>query len=175
MSRKVVLFIAESLDGYIATKEDDLEWLINTEGEGDNGYSEFYDTIDTIIMGRRTYDWIVNHEGDNFPYEGKQCYVLSDSRQGKDKNVEYVNGDITEFMQKLKQEEGKDIWIVGGGSMLHEFIEKRLVDEWIITVTPTILGDGIPLFKRHGFETRLRLKGARTFNQFTELHYETVH
>ncbi len=175
MPRKVVLFIAESLDGYIATKEDDIEWLINTEGEGDNGYSEFYDTIDTIIMGRRTYDWIVNHEGDNFPYEGKQCYVLSDSRQGKDKNVEYVNGDITEFMQKLKQEEGKDIWIVGGGSMLHEFIEKRLVDEWIITVTPTILGDGIPLFKRHGFETRLRLKGVRTFNQFTELHYETVH
>jgi len=175
MPRKVVLFIAESLDGYIATKEDDIEWLINTEGEGDNGYSEFYDTIDTIIMGRRTYDWIVNHEGDNFPYEGKQCYVLSDSRQGKDKNVEYVNGDITEFMQKLKQEEGKDIWIVGGGSMLHEFIEKRLVDEWIITVTPTILGDGIPLFKKHGFETRLRLKGARTFNQFTELHYETVY
>ncbi|WP_033163950.1 dihydrofolate reductase family protein [Clostridium sp. KNHs205] len=175
MPRKVVLFIAESLDGYIATKEDDLEWLINTEGEGDNGYSEFYDTIDTIIMGRRTYDWIVSHEGDNFPYEGKQCYVLSGSRQGIDENVEYVNGDITEFMQKLKQEEGKDIWIVGGGSMLHEFIEKRLVDEWIITVTPTILGDGIPLFKKHDFETRLRLKGARTFNQFTELHYETVH
>jgi dihydrofolate reductase len=77
-------------------------------------------------------------------------------------------------MQKLKQEVGKDIWIVGGGSMLHEFIEKGLVDEWIITVTPTILGDGIPLFKKHDFETRLRLKGARTFNQFTELHYETV-
>ncbi|WOO34870.1 dihydrofolate reductase family protein [Anaerocolumna sp. AGMB13020] len=173
MPRKVVLFIAESLDGYIATKEDDLEWLINTEGEGDNGYSEFYDTIDTIIMGRRTYDWILNHEGNNFPYVGKQCYVLSESRQGKDKNVVYVNGNITEFIQKLKQEEGKDIWIVGGGSMLHEFIEKRLVDEWIITVTPTILGDGIPLFQKQDFRTKLRLKGARTFNQFTELHYET--
>jgi dihydrofolate reductase len=67
MPRKIVLFIAESLDGYIATKEDDLDWLINTEGEGDNGYSEFYDTIDAIIMGRRTYDWILSHEGGNCP------------------------------------------------------------------------------------------------------------
>ncbi len=172
--RKVVLFIAMSLDGYIATKEDSLEWLFQTEGEGDNGYSEFYETVDTIILGRRTYDWILDMEGDNFPYKGRQCFVFSGSRQGEDKNVRFFHGDITDFITKLKQEEGKDIWVVGGGELLQHFISNRLVDEWIITVAPTVLGDGIPLFKKNDFETRLRLKGVRQINQFTELHYETV-
>ncbi|MGN6714286.1 dihydrofolate reductase family protein [Anaerocolumna jejuensis] len=172
--RKVVLFIAMSLDGYIATKEDSLEWLFQTEGEGDNGYSEFYETVDTIILGRRTYDWILDMEGDNFPYKGRQCFVFSGSRQGEDKNVRFFHGDITDFITKLKQEEGKDIWVVGGGELLQHFISNRLVDEWIITIAPTVLGDGIPLFKKNDFETRLRLKGVRRFNQFTELRYETV-
>ncbi len=172
--RKVVLFIAMSLDGYIATKEDSLEWLFQTEGEGDNGYSEFYETVDTIILGRRTYDWILDMEGDNFPYKGRQCFVFSGSRQGEDKNVRFFHGDITDFITKLKQEEGKDIWVVGGGELLQHFISNRLVDEWIITIAPTVLGDGIPLFKKNDFETRLRLKGVRRSNQFAELHYETV-
>lgn len=172
--RKVVLFIAMSLDGYIATKEDSLEWLFQTEGEGDNGYSEFYETVDTIILGRRTYDWILDMEGDNFPYKERQCFVFSGSRQGEDKNVRFFHGDITDFITKLKQEEGKDIWVVGGGELLQHFISNRLVDEWIITIAPTVLGDGIPLFKKNDFETRLRLKGVRRFNQFTELRYETV-
>lgn len=172
--RKVVLFIAMSLDGYIATKEDSLEWLFQTEGEGDNGYSEFYETVDTIILGRRTYDWILDMEGDNFPYKGRQCFVFSGSRQGEDKNVRFFHGDITDFITKLKKEEGKAIWVVGGGELLQHFISNRLVDEWIITIAPTVLGDGIPLFKKNDFETRLRLKGVRQLNQFTELHYETV-
>lgn len=175
MARKTVVFIAASLDGYIATKEDTLEWLFKTEGEGDNGYTEFYDTVDTIILGRRTYDWILKEEGDNFPYKGKQCFVFSATRQGEDKNVKFINGNVKEFMKQQKKVEGNNIWLVGGGGLLYEFIEEGLVDEWIITIAPTILGDGIPLFKKHDFETRLRLKGVRTFNQFTELRYETVY
>lgn len=173
MPRKTVLYIAASLDGYIATKEDTLEWLFNTEGEGDNGYSEFYETVDTIILGRRTYDWILNMEGDNFPYKGKQCFVFSGTKQEEDGNVRFFHGDIVEFIEGLKQEEGKNIWIVGGGELLHHFISNRLVDEWIINIAPTVLGDGIPLFKKQDFETPLRLTGVRRFNQFTELHYET--
>ncbi|WMJ87547.1 dihydrofolate reductase family protein [Anaerocolumna sp. MB42-C2] len=174
MTRKIVLYIAMSLDGYIAAKDDNLEWLFKTEGDGDNGYAEFYDTIDAIILGRRTYDWILDHEGDNFPYKNKQCYVFSKTKQGKDKNVEYINVNITEFVKNLKQTDGKDIWIVGGGELLHDFIEQGLVDEWIITIAPTIIGDGIPLFKKLDFETRLVLKGIRRVNQFTELHYEST-
>ncbi|QHQ62863.1 dihydrofolate reductase [Anaerocolumna sedimenticola] len=174
MPRKIVLYIAMSLDGYIATKDDHLEWLFNTEGEGDNGYSEFYDTVDTIILGRRTYDWILNNESDNFPYKNKQCYVFSKTMFGIDKNVEFINGNVIDFTKKLKQMDGKNIWIVGGGELLHEFMEQRLVDEWIITIAPTIIGDGIPLFKKLDFETRLVLKGIRRFNQFTELHYNSI-
>ncbi len=174
MSRKIVLYIAASLDGYIATKDEDLEWLFKTEGEGDNGYSDFYGTIDTIILGRRTYQWILDKEGDNFPYKNKQCYVFSKTMHGKDKNVEFVNGNVADLAKNLKQRDGKNIWIVGGGELLHDFIEQRLVEEWIINIAPTIIGDGIPLFKKLDFETRLFLKGVRRFNQFTELHYESV-
>lgn len=173
--RKAVLFIAMSLDGYIATPEDSLEWLFQTEGEGDNGYSEFYETIDTIIMGRRTYDWLLEAEDGNFPYKGRECYVFSGTRQGEDGNVQFFSGDITDFITDLKKREEKDIWVVGGGELLHHFISNRLVDEWIITVAPVILGDGIPLFKKVDFETRLKLTGVRQFNQFTELHYETIY
>ena len=70
MSREIVLFIAASLDGYIAKENDDLEWLMETEGEGDNGYTEMYETIDTIIMGKRTYDYVVEHM-ETFPYVDK--------------------------------------------------------------------------------------------------------
>ncbi|WP_243156519.1 hypothetical protein [Clostridium sp. C8-1-8] len=67
--RNLVLYIATSLDGYIATEDDSLEWLFKIEGEGDNGYSEFYNTVDTILIGRRTYDWIIEEEKGNFPYK----------------------------------------------------------------------------------------------------------
>lgn len=75
MSREIVLFIAASLDGYIAKENDDLEWLMETEGEGDNGYTEMYETIDTIIMGKKTYDYVVEHT-ETFPYLDKACYVF---------------------------------------------------------------------------------------------------
>ena len=75
MSREIVLFIAASLDGYIAKENDDLEWLMETEGEGDNGYTEMYETIDTIIMGKKTYDYVVEHT-EIFPYLDKACYVF---------------------------------------------------------------------------------------------------
>ena len=74
--RKLVLFIAQSLDGYIATKEESLEWLFKVEGEGDNGYSEFLATIDTIFMGKRTYDWLMTEVKGDFPYKEQQCYVF---------------------------------------------------------------------------------------------------
>jgi len=170
--RKLFLFIAESLDGYIAAEDESLEWLFKVEGEGDNGYSEFYETVDTILMGRRTYDWIINHEKENFPYKNKKCYVFSRSMSGKNENVEFINDDIVEFTNKLKEQEGENIWIVGGGELLHFFIKERLVDEFIITIAPVLIGRGIPLFKEIDFELELKLTGMRQFNQFVELHYE---
>ncbi|MFC7321647.1 dihydrofolate reductase family protein [Halobacillus campisalis] len=169
--RKVVLFIAASLDGYIAAKDESLEWLFKVEGEGDNGYSEFYDTVDTVLMGKKTYDWLMNHELEEFPYKNKECFVFTRSQIQGTEDVTFINDDVTTFTNQLKEQEGKNIWIVGGGGLLHSFLKEKLVDEMILTVAPTIIGNGIPLFKEGDYQLDLSLKGTRNFNQFVELHY----
>ena len=174
MAKSIAVFIAMSLDGYIATKQDSLEWLMKTAGEGDNGYGEFYATVDTVVMGRRTYDWLLTELGiDHFPYADKACYVFSSTLQGSRGNVHFVNEDATTFVRRFDGQQGGKLWLVGGGRLLHDFMKEQLIDEWIITVTPTVLGQGIPLFLPHETETRLTLVGVRTFNQFVALHYNT--
>ncbi|MDK2807895.1 MAG: hypothetical protein PWP24_629 [Clostridiales bacterium] len=138
--RKLVLYIASSLDGYIATKDHQLDWLFSVEGEGDNGYSAFYDTVDTILIGRVTYDWIMEHENGAFPYQGKECYVFS----------------------RAKKEDNEQV----------TFLQEKLVDELIVTVTPVILGEGIPLFQNNKVPIPLSLKNMTRYNQFVSLHYE---
>ncbi|MBO2943449.1 dihydrofolate reductase [Paenibacillus sp. F411] len=169
--RKVSVFIAPTLDGYIAGKDDSLDWLFKVEGEGDNGYSEFYDTVDTILMGKRTFDWIMN-QGEAFPYKGKACYVFTRSETASHEDVTFVNGSPSELIQKLKKEDGSKIWVVGGGDLLQSLLSERLVDELFITIAPVLLGEGIPLFKGGGPPQELLFKGSRSFNQFVELHYE---
>ena len=171
-NRKLVLFIAASLDGYIAAKDDSLDWLYKVEGEGDNGYSEFYETIDTVLMGRRTYDWILENVTGDFPYKDKECYVFSRSVTEDNVEVKFVKDNIVGFTNKLKQQQGKNIWIVGGGELLRSFLKEKLIDELILTVAPTLIGNGIPLFKEDDLHLELFLKGIKRFNQFVELHYE---
>src|SRR5690625_5496491 len=89
--RKVVLFIAISLDGFIATKNDSFDRLYKVKGDGDNGYSEFYETVDTVLMGRRTYDWLMKNVPGDFPYQNKECYVFSKSIDKDTKDVKFVN------------------------------------------------------------------------------------
>ena len=170
--RKVVLYIAASLDGYIATNEHKLDWLFAVEGEGDNGYSRFLETVDTILMGRVTYDWIMEHENGAFPYRGKECFVFTRADKAADENVTYINGDIVRFLADLKSKNGKKIWLVGGGDLLSSFIREKRVDEIIINIAPVLIGKGIPLFMKNEFETALTLKGINRFNQFAELTYD---
>ncbi|WP_010275220.1 dihydrofolate reductase family protein [Paenibacillus senegalensis] len=172
VKRKVVLFIATSLDGYIAAKDESLEWLFKVEGEGDNGFAEFYGTTDTVLMGKKTYDWVKKHEPNEFPYALKACYVFTRTPRNNTEEVQFVHGDIPAFVDQLKTREGKNIWLVGGGQLLHSFLENDLVDELIVTVAPAVLGGGIPLFPEGKYQLELRLKGMRRFNQFVELHYE---
>ena len=166
------MFIASSLDGYIATKDESLEWLFKVEGDGDNGFSEFYETVDTVLMGKRTYDWVMKQEMEEFPYKNKECYVFTRSSYEDTENVKFVNDDINNFVNKLKNKDGNNIWVVGGGELLNTFIQENVVDEFIITIAPTIIGNGIPLFKEGNQQLDLSLKGTKRFNQFIELHYE---
>ncbi len=173
--RKVVLYIAASLDGYIATKEHNLDWLLSVEGEGDNGYSKFYSTVDTILMGRVTYDWIMDHEKDIFPYKGKECYVFTRTKREANEYVTFVHDDIIQLTNDLKNKEGKNIWLVGGGDLLEIYIKEKLVDEIILTIAPSLLGSGIPLFRGNESQTQLSLIDVNRYNQFVELHYGIKH
>ena len=169
--RNLVLFIASSVDGYIATKDDSREWLSNVEGEGNNRFTEFYETVDTVLLDKRTFDWIMEQDGKEFPYKNKECYVFTRSSIEDAKDVKFINEDVTKFVNKLKRQDGKNIWLVGGGELVDSCIKEKLVDEIIVTIVPTILGKGIPLFREGDYQLDLTLKRTNTFNQFVELHY----
>jgi dihydrofolate reductase len=167
---KLVFYGAISLDGYLARENHSLDWLFGTEGEEESGYQEFYDSIDIILMGRSTYDQIAILSPEKFPYEGKPCYVFSRTMTGSNEHVTFINEDIAGFTQSLKEQEGKRIWVVGGGEVLKPLL--KLVDEFIIQIAPTIIGKGIPLFVPGDQENKLTLVDVRSFKQFAELHYE---
>jgi dihydrofolate reductase len=171
MSREVILYAGVSLDGFIATEDDDLKWLEETEAEGDCGYSEMYNSIDTTIMGKRTYDYIMAHS-ETFPYPDKKCYVFTTTEQGSTEYVEFVNEDVVAFTKKLKEQEGSKIWMVGGAGILDAFIKGNLIDEYLLSVTPHILGSGISLFKEKNPQIDLTLVDTKRFGQFVNLHYK---
>ncbi|MET3574958.1 dihydrofolate reductase family protein [Bhargavaea ullalensis] len=171
MNRELVFYGAISLDGYLARMDGSLDWLIGTEGEDESGYEEFYETIGTVLMGRKTYDEILGMFPDEFPYAGKACYVFSREKKGFDGQVTFVNEDIEEFVRALKEQEGGRIWMVGGGQALAPLLDAGLVDELVIQITPAVLGGGLPLFSAGVRERRFDLKEVRRFGQFAELRY----
>jgi dihydrofolate reductase len=154
--RKVVLYIAMSMDGYIARTNGDIDWLQEAEilGEGDNGYTDFYDTVDTVIMGMNTYEHILSLV-EEYPYPDIKNYVFCRSEKKSHPFIEFINDDPNRFVQKLMKRKGKN----------------NLVDEMIITVIPILLGEGIPLFKEGIPENLLSLKGTAKFGEFVQLHY----
>ena len=170
-NRRITLYIAERLNGYIATPEHNLDWLLSTEGEGDNGFKAYYDSIDTILLGRVTYDWIMEHESE-FPYKGKKCYVFSRSRHENTEYVHFINEEPGEFCKNLKEGEGGKIWLVGGAVLNACLLHNKLVDEVVISIAPVLLGQGIPLLAKENIDTYLRLTDMKRYGQFVELHYD---
>lgn len=141
--RKLILYIATSLDMFIARENGSVDWLFQ---EGEFGYQKFYSSIDTVIMGRKTWEVACGFEKE--PYKDKTCIVFS--KKGftpKQKYVNVVTKNIPSFVQKLKQKKGKPIWLVGGGQLASLLVNEGLVDEVWLYVHPRILGKGIPLLK----------------------------
>ncbi|WP_317956834.1 dihydrofolate reductase family protein [Paenibacillus chitinolyticus] len=165
-----VCFPVGDLDGYIARENGAIDWLYEVEGEGDNGYSDFYETIDTVLMGNKTYEHTFEL-ADQFPYPDKKCYVFTRSEREPSPYVTFISGDIPEFIENLKDREGSKIWIVGGAEILDVLLKGDLVDEYIITIVPTILGKGIPLFKNDNPEKKLLLAMTKRYGQMIQLHY----
>jgi dihydrofolate reductase len=174
MSRKLVLYIAMSLDGFIAKKDDSLDFLsiVETPNE-DYGYAEFTNTIDTVIWGRKTFDKVRSF-GPDIPHADKKVYVISKSKVGIDGHVEYSNY-VVDLVKKLKSEKGKDIYCDGGAEIVTLLIRSGLFDRIIISVIPHILGDGIRLFKENNLEQRLSLKKSVSYpSGLVQLCYDVV-
>ncbi len=169
--RKVSVYIATSVDGYIATENDSLDWLFKTEPKGDAGYEEFIECVDTMIMGRRTFDWVMEQENGVNPYEGKASYVYTTQSKENTADVTFTKEDPSSLISRLNEQDGGTIWLIGGGVLVHEFLEKNLIDEFIISLAPTLIGKGIPLFQESEMEHELELTDVRQYGQFAQLHY----
>ncbi|QIP15002.1 dihydrofolate reductase [Spirosoma aureum] len=141
--RTIKLFIATSLDSYIAGPNGEIDWLFT---EGEYGYSAFMERIDTTLMGNETYK-LTKTFGD-FPYKDLTNYVFTrNTVHPEEPYVQFVSGDIAAFVQSLKEQNGNDIFLVGGGYVNTVLLNAGLIDELQIFVHPIILGNGIPLFQ----------------------------
>lgn len=175
VKRKVIVFIAASLDGYIAKEDGDISFLTAVESPGeDYGYSDFIVTVDTVIMGRKTYDKVLTF-GIDFPHRDKRCYVLSRTKIGKDEDVEFFNGDVAALITTIRNVPGKDIFIDGGAEVIHELMKQKLVDRFIISIIPVLLGSGVSLFKPMMQEQKLKLVNSKPFaSGLVQLWYDKV-
>ncbi len=161
--RKLILYIATSLDGYIANENDDLAFLDRVAEEGeDYGYAAFTETVDTVIMGRRTYDKVVAM-GVPDPHPERTLYVITRTARTSVNNIHFHTGDVTELVRKLKAELGKDIYCDGGAALVDTLIKNDLIDSYCISVVPILLGGGVRLFRDGRQEHPLRLIESRAF------------
>ena len=158
--RKVILFIAMSLDGYIAKANGDINWLsIVDNPPEDYGYKEFLSNVDTVIMGRKTYEKVLSF-GIDFPHKDKKCYVASETKVGMDENVEYCSRNLKDLISELRNSDGKNIFIDGGAEIVNELLKLNCIDEYIISIVPVLLGSGIRLFNNERPECMLKLKSV---------------
>jgi dihydrofolate reductase len=172
MDRKVILYIATSLDGYIAKPDDDLSFLSIVEEEGqDYGYGAFVKSIDTVIMGRKTYDW-VRTQVPEFPHKDKIAYIITRTQRPNMDKTHFYTGSLKELVSKLKIERGENIFVDGGAEIVNELLKENLIDEFIISIIPILVGNGTKLFNDGRPEQILELISIKQFNKgLTQLHY----
>lgn len=171
-NRKIICYIASSLDGFIAKPNDDLSFLQMVEKPGeDYGYTSFVAGIDTVILGRKTYDWVMKQVPE-FPHADKETFVITRQPQPAIGKTTFYSGNLAALIASLQADPGKDIFIDGGSELIHSLLQLKLIDEFIISVIPVILGAGTRLF-REGFpEQALTLVSVKPFEKgLVQLHY----
>jgi dihydrofolate reductase len=173
--RKLSLFIACSLDGYIAGENDDLSFLKTVEKAGeDYGYGTFTADIDTIIIGSRTYDYVVKNIGEQHYDNGNnEVYVLTKTERQNHGKINFYSGAIADLIQNLRSKPGKNIYCDGGAEVIDSFLKAKLIDEIIISIIPVLLGNGIRLFKDGNTMQNLKLKQTKPYDTgLVQLHYK---
>ena len=170
--RKTILYVAMSLDGYIADQNGGVSWLMGdgSDPESLGTYPAFYDSIDTILLGYTTYHQIITVlSPDKWVYEGKRCYVLTSKAVASHDDIVFTSEEIVALVETLKAEKGKDIWVCGGAALAQNMITKDLIDEYRISIVPVLLGGGMSLFGTTRKE--LKLCTSSQCNGITELRY----
>jgi dihydrofolate reductase len=175
MSRKLALFIATSVDGYIAEPNDDLSFLSMVEQEGeDYGYAEFTKNVDTVILGKRTYDKVMSM-GIPYPYADKETFIITRTPQPTQGLINFYTGDLKTLIQDLRQKEGKTIYCDGGAYVVNELLHHGLIDEITLSIIPILLGAGIRLFNNVFNMQRLTLISVNNYPKgLVQMHYKLL-
>ncbi len=172
--KKICLFIAMSLDGYIADFNGGVDWLVGQGNDNENidTYSEFVENVDTVVMGWNTYEQIATElSPDEWVYKDFKTYVITHKEQVSSEIIQFTNTDPVELLKSLRMAYGKDIWVCGGANLVQQLVSENLIDSYYITVIPTILGSGIRLFDQAKGEIKLRLVKTRSYNGMVDLIY----
>ena len=162
---KIILYIATSLDGFIASKDLSVAWLDKYQKKDtDYGYKKFFNSIDGVVVGNTTQK--------QFPqnYERKPTFVFSRKKTEAKDNLTYVKGTVKNFMSKHSLK--GNIWLLGGAEIIHQFLKEDLIDEFIIFVMPELLGEGVKLFKESTLKKKLKLINSKSYGEVIELHYK---
>jgi dihydrofolate reductase len=179
--RKIIAYLATSADGYIARPDGDVEWLNRRPRTGDYGMRELYASIDTILIGRKTYDWAMAY----FKKIGKTKgmfdtrfahYVFSRKPPKRAaEGIQFVTGPVKAFAKRLRAEPGKHIWMMGGGRLIASFLDAGEIDEFDIHVIPVFIGKGIPLVAPRHRDVALRLRSTTRYpDGVVRLRYEVT-
>lgn len=154
-----------TLDGYLADKNHGLSWLYETGTTEETGYEDFYRKMDVTIMGRRTFEEIAKLE-DAAVYPTTENYVFTHTDRLPYKGFIPVSGDVPSFVAELRE---KNVWVVGGNTILAPLLERDMVDHLIVQIAPVLLGEGIPLFAQKEGLRRFHLDEVKRYGQFAEL------
>lgn len=172
---KLILYIAMSLDGYIAEKDGGIRFLEETPNpSSDLGYEKFYSSVQAALLGGKTYRQIKNDlSPGKWPYEGMPCYVCTRQQHPFDPNVQFTSlPPGRQVLDLISKDHSGNIWLMGRGEIIRCFMRENLIDQYYIYVMPTVLGDGIPLFPAGFPKTDLKLESCKNIGEIVELIYQ---
>lgn len=170
-----VLYLAVSLDGYLADQQGGVDWLSGDGSQPDapGSYPAFLDTVDAIVMGWTTYHQLVTElSPDNWPYEGRPCYVVTHRQETDQKDIFFWNGELTTLVDQLREKYEGNVWICGGASVAGQLLREDRIDRLWLSIIPTVLGKGIRLFPQLSKEIPLKLVSTEQWNGIVDLEYE---
>ena len=168
--REVILYVCQSLVGYLRHEAQKMDWMYGDDPTlPDLNYDTFIENVDTVLMGKRTYD-IICQLSDEWPYAKQHAYVFTHQTNLKQEGITFLAQPIKDVIDTLKKQEGKHIWICGGASLIQQCVEKDLIDTYELFMIPVILGKGIPLFSSCPLK-RLKLRTCQAKNGIVRLSY----